>query len=243
MDERGSGTRARILATALELFAQRGYHRTSIRQLADRLGIVKTAVLYHFPTKIEILVALATPLLDDWESALTAAAHESAADTAWATITGILEVNLKHRKLLRTLLHDLTMLSHEPMYRRFVTLGTLQHQLIAGPHAGLAEKIRAAQVVAILGDPVVLYADAPTDTLRREVLAGVHRLVDEPATVRPSGQQPPRRSGRPRTLSPAAVASVREMHASGKYTAARIAERLGISRATVYRYLASNSET
>lgn len=58
MDERRTDTREQIRKLALELFAERGYDGTSLREIADRLGITKAAVYYHFKTKEEILASL-----------------------------------------------------------------------------------------------------------------------------------------------------------------------------------------
>jgi AcrR family transcriptional regulator len=58
MDERRTDTRAQICRLALELFAERGYDGTSLREIADRLGITKAAVYYHFKTKEDILASL-----------------------------------------------------------------------------------------------------------------------------------------------------------------------------------------
>ncbi len=52
------GTRRRILEAALARFAERGYHATSIRDIAAG-ALVKSASLYsHFPTKEAILAGL-----------------------------------------------------------------------------------------------------------------------------------------------------------------------------------------
>ena len=48
MDERRTDTREQIRRLALQLFAERGYDGTSLREIADRLGITKAAVYYHF---------------------------------------------------------------------------------------------------------------------------------------------------------------------------------------------------
>lgn len=54
---RGS-TRERILDVALELFNEQGYDKTSLREIAARLGFTKAAVYYHFARKEDILLAL-----------------------------------------------------------------------------------------------------------------------------------------------------------------------------------------
>ena len=51
-------TKEKILAAALELFSQKGYEGTNIRELAASLGIVKSGVYKHFESKEEIWNAL-----------------------------------------------------------------------------------------------------------------------------------------------------------------------------------------
>src|SRR5699024_8871206 len=54
-------TRARLLATALELFGEYGVDATSLQMIANALGVTKAAVYYHFRTKAEITEAVAAP--------------------------------------------------------------------------------------------------------------------------------------------------------------------------------------
>ena len=54
---RGS-TRERILDVALELFTAQGYEQTSLREIADRLGVTKAALYFHFERKEDILLQL-----------------------------------------------------------------------------------------------------------------------------------------------------------------------------------------
>jgi AcrR family transcriptional regulator len=51
-------TRDRILDVALELFTEKGYDATSMREIAERLGITKPALYYHFDSKDDIVRAL-----------------------------------------------------------------------------------------------------------------------------------------------------------------------------------------
>jgi AcrR family transcriptional regulator len=52
---RRGDTRARIQRVALELFAEQGYERTSLREIAERLGVTKAALYYHFRSKEDIV--------------------------------------------------------------------------------------------------------------------------------------------------------------------------------------------
>jgi AcrR family transcriptional regulator len=51
-------TRERILDIALELFVDRGYDATSLRDIAERLGTTKAALYYHFERKQDIFLEL-----------------------------------------------------------------------------------------------------------------------------------------------------------------------------------------
>jgi AcrR family transcriptional regulator len=51
-------TRTRIQRIALELFTEHGYEATSLREIAERLGVTKAALYYHFRTKDEIIESL-----------------------------------------------------------------------------------------------------------------------------------------------------------------------------------------
>src|SRR5690348_12993074 len=57
MKDRGD-TRSRIQAVALELFTEKGYEATSLREIAERLGVTKAALYYHFKTKEDIVASL-----------------------------------------------------------------------------------------------------------------------------------------------------------------------------------------
>ncbi|MFJ3926649.1 TetR/AcrR family transcriptional regulator [Streptomyces sp. NPDC090022] len=56
--QRRGDTRQRIQDVALELFAEQGYEKTSLREIAERLGVTKAALYYHFKTKEEILISI-----------------------------------------------------------------------------------------------------------------------------------------------------------------------------------------
>lgn len=51
-------TGERVQAAALTLFAERGYHGTGIRQLADAAGLSSASLYHYMGTKEELLVAI-----------------------------------------------------------------------------------------------------------------------------------------------------------------------------------------
>lgn len=57
-------TRARILASALDLFAKKGYEHTTFTDIAARLRMTKGAVYWYFDTKETLLLALVDEMLE-----------------------------------------------------------------------------------------------------------------------------------------------------------------------------------
>lgn len=56
--QRRGNTRQRIQDVALELFAEQGYEKTSLREIAERLEVTKAALYYHFKTKEDIIISI-----------------------------------------------------------------------------------------------------------------------------------------------------------------------------------------
>lgn len=52
-------TRTRIQDIALKLFTEQGYEATSLREIAESLGVTKAALYYHFRTKEDIVASMA----------------------------------------------------------------------------------------------------------------------------------------------------------------------------------------
>jgi AcrR family transcriptional regulator len=55
---RGPFTRQQILDASLRLFSERGFARTTVRDIARQAGITDAAIYYHFDSKRELLEAL-----------------------------------------------------------------------------------------------------------------------------------------------------------------------------------------
>lgn len=57
-DADDTSRRSLILKAAAKLFREHGYERTSVRQIAEALGMTSGSLFYHFATKEELLVAV-----------------------------------------------------------------------------------------------------------------------------------------------------------------------------------------
>ncbi|MEV0612280.1 helix-turn-helix domain-containing protein [Nonomuraea sp. NPDC050404] len=63
-------TRSRIQEIALRLFTEQGYEATSLREIAEELGVTKAALYYHFKTKDDIVASLVEMRLTELEELL-----------------------------------------------------------------------------------------------------------------------------------------------------------------------------
>ena len=115
-------TRERILDIAMDLFIEQGYDKTSLRQIADRLGFTQAAIYYHFAAKQDILVALhlrlhelARPAFEQLE--------EQAGPSGWAVVLrGLVDTTLANRKLF--VLHERNQTALQPCTSRDTTATT-----------------------------------------------------------------------------------------------------------------------
>ncbi len=56
--------REQIFTVGASLFAERGYDRTSLQEVADRLGITKPAIYYYYRSKEDLLYAITDWVMD-----------------------------------------------------------------------------------------------------------------------------------------------------------------------------------
>jgi AcrR family transcriptional regulator len=63
MSPRHTDTRQRAVEVALELFTEQGYEKTSLREIAQRLGIKQASLYYHFPSKDALLAGIVEELM------------------------------------------------------------------------------------------------------------------------------------------------------------------------------------
>ena len=92
-NERGHcelSTKQKILNCAVNLFAQKGFTETSIRELADAVGLKGASIYNHFPSKNAILEYI----LEDYSKYSTNAFDENAARAKLSenpTVTGVID--------------------------------------------------------------------------------------------------------------------------------------------------------
>jgi AcrR family transcriptional regulator len=97
-------TRQRILDISVDLFIEQGYAGTSVRDIAERLGMTKGSLYYHFASKEDVLKALVAPLLTDLEQFVADARAAPRIDRP--LIERLVNLLDKHGVLVRSLMGD-----------------------------------------------------------------------------------------------------------------------------------------
>ena len=100
------GTRDRILQGALQIFAEKGYHRAAVDDIVRASRTSKGAVYHHFPNKEAVFLALVDELAEELAGAVAAAIAEShgALAKVEAALRAGLQTFAEHRDLARILL-------------------------------------------------------------------------------------------------------------------------------------------
>ncbi|GAA5139666.1 TetR/AcrR family transcriptional regulator [Pseudonocardia adelaidensis] len=166
---RPGGTRERIQAAALELFAVRGVQQTSLRAIAERLGITKPALYYHFGSRAELLHSLVQPVVDDVEMLL--AEDEARGDgDARALLARYFDVAVMHRAITTVVFRDPAALAELDLAPRVLAWRRRLTALLAGPDPPLGAQARAMVAIGGMGDCIAMFAHRPVGELRAAVL-------------------------------------------------------------------------
>ena len=110
-------TRARILATALELIAANGFAGTSTREISERLGFTKAALYYHFRTKDDLLAALVAPAIEELAALAAGMSPRPAAAPRRSVLAAYADLVISHEDLIRMLSQDPSVAKPAPAHR------------------------------------------------------------------------------------------------------------------------------
>ena len=139
-----SRRRADMVAIAAELFAQKGYRATTVREIADAAGILSGSLYHHFDSKEsigdEILSGFINEVLADYRSAVVEAADPRAALEQIVRTTS--RTLAQHRAALTMLQNDWNYFASQPRFAYMPkALREIERiwigQLDAGKQAGL----------------------------------------------------------------------------------------------------------
>ncbi|OLT11863.1 TetR family transcriptional regulator [Pseudonocardia sp. CNS-139] len=175
MPRRNADTREEIREVALDLFAQKGFEQTSLREIAERLDITKAALYYHFPSKDELLVQLVAPLATDL-AAFTAVLEERRPDGERAILEDYFDLCERHRRVFQGLLRDTSALARTGSLLQVLHNRDRIDRLLVGSDDP-AERARAVVALGGLQDCAVLMADAAPAAYRRAAVDAALRAL------------------------------------------------------------------
>jgi AcrR family transcriptional regulator len=178
-------TRTEILTVAAELFTERGYEATSLREIAERLGITKAALYYYFPSKDDMLGALLEPLANivtELMARLEAARDVGEWSDALEWVIGMVFEHINYFRLMQRNRHALQAM-HDSVHELEGHV-EMHDRVQAAVHAAardVAEEIRMfAALAAVTGfddwAPGLLM-EGPPDVIQRELRAAVHAIL------------------------------------------------------------------
>jgi AcrR family transcriptional regulator len=184
-----SSTRERILDIALELFVQQGYDKTSLRDIAERLGTTKAALYYHFERKQDILLELHLRLHALGREALEELERledgQERADAWPGLVDRFIDQVLENRELV--LLHQRNHNALEELAnneRHQAENDDIEQQfrrVLESPAIPLAQRVRMAcslgAVVGALVGGEKLFGDVPIEEIAEQVRAAVRDLL------------------------------------------------------------------
>jgi AcrR family transcriptional regulator len=168
-------TSAEIRSVALELFATKGFEQTSLREIAERLGITKAALYYHFASKNELLAQLFTPLVDDLKAFVEEALAIGVAQPR-VVLEAYFDLCFRHRLLFQGLLHDVQVLQQLDVVDTLVHWRTQVDDMLV-QSTEPAARVRAVVALGGLQDCAVLFAELPPETIRTPAVDAALRAL------------------------------------------------------------------
>lgn len=186
---RPTDTRERILSAARALFTERGVQQTSLRDIAEHLGLTKPALYYHFDSREALLASLVQPLIDDCDRFVAERAGAPPAELR-ALLSDYFDLLHRHRELLTLLVRDLSTLGALDLGPRLIEWRQRITALLVGARASLADRVRATVAIGGLSDCIVELPREPVDKVKAHaveaavaVLAGARGAVGSAARV------------------------------------------------------------
>lgn len=177
-----SETRSRIQNVARELFSQKGVQRTSLQDIADRLGISKPALYYHFSSREDLVRSILQPLIDEGEEFV--ATQERLRGAARATprelLQGYFDFHYRHRADLLLIVTDLTTLAELGLIDSMLAWRDRLGKLVFGRRPTLEQATRAVIAFGGLQDCCLQFPDAPADQLKRATVDGAMAALGLP---------------------------------------------------------------
>jgi AcrR family transcriptional regulator len=173
-------TRAEIRAAALELFSERGVDATSLREIAERIGITKAALYYHYASKDALLGELVDPMFaelrelgDELEGRAVDAGDEAAVR---AVVERFWELCLHNRQVMRVLLHNPTVVARAEIAPKLMHWRARVDAVIVGSDEA-TDRVRAVVALGGIQDTVIVFEGAELAAVREPAIDAAVRAL------------------------------------------------------------------
>jgi AcrR family transcriptional regulator len=183
--ERGRNTRSRLRELALQLFAEQGYEKTSLREIAERLGVTKAALYYYFKSKEDIVRSLVEDYVAELDELISwAKSQPRNATTRAAIVTRYLEIVVNGTAVFRMLQQNQAAVSGLAAAKErgelFRERMDALVDLLTEPNATLRDQVRAASCLMSVSLGCMHYQHRAADQaeLRAALLDVALELVD-----------------------------------------------------------------
>jgi AcrR family transcriptional regulator len=173
-------TRQRILDVALDLFTEQGYDGTSLREIAEQLGVTKAALYYHFESKEDILMALHMRIHDFGREALMRIGEGPVTLELWGELLDeVLGEMLAQRKLF--LMHERNQAVMEKLHREdhdaeHEDIQNQFRQVLGDERVPVRDRVRMSASFGVVFSSLFL-ADASFDSLTKDQLEEMLRDI------------------------------------------------------------------
>ncbi|MEU1961935.1 TetR/AcrR family transcriptional regulator [Nocardia sp. NPDC019304] len=154
----GGGTKSAIRDAAVKLFGSKGFEQTSLREVADAVGITKASLYYHYASKLDLLLAIIDPIVDHMRSVvndLDQVPHDS--ESIRRVLRTYLRGLIDHRDAGALVVRD-TVAIVNAMADRYPDLVETTRELrlwLAGPDATEEAHLRACAALEVIGVALV----------------------------------------------------------------------------------------
>jgi AcrR family transcriptional regulator len=145
-------TRARIQQVAVELFTEHGYEGTSLREIAERLGVTKAALYYHFKSKEDIVASLVEDYYGELDELIAwGRSQPASSDTRREILRRYVQIVASGDKAFRMLQQNQaavhTMASARSRGELFKERMHSLIDVLAGPDPSREDRLRAAMTI------------------------------------------------------------------------------------------------
>lgn len=178
MTRPGSDTRRRIQDVARELFGEKGVQRTSLQDIAGRLGITKPALYYHFSSREELVRSILQPLIDEGERFIAEQEESRTADPR-ELLEGYFDFHFRHRGDLVLAVTELTTLADLGLVDKMLAWRDRLCKLVFGPRPTLEQSTRGVIAFGGLQDCCLQFPDTPYEELRAATVTGALAVLGD----------------------------------------------------------------